>query len=72
MLQFKKSKASDFSNYNMIGKLDLILTEQRNQRLDLSVINSLIKKLIVDSGTQKQVDDFYESEDTKNIPEEEQ
>ncbi len=72
MLQFKKSKASDFSNYNISNQLDLLLKEQRNQRLDLANINALIKTLQATTGVQKQVDDFYESEDTKNIPEEEQ
>ncbi len=70
MLQFKKSKASDFSNYNISNQLDLLLKEQRNQRLDLANLNALVKQLLVDKGLQKQVDSYFE--DDKNIPEEEQ
>ncbi len=73
MLQFKKSSDPDFLNYKHIElQLDLLLKEQRNQRLDLANINALIKSILANSSTQKQVTDFYESEDTKNIPEEEQ
>ncbi len=70
MLQFKKSSNPDFSNYNIVGKLDLLLKEQRNQRLDLANINALVKQLLVDKNLQKQVDAYFE-EDTKDIPEEE-
>ncbi len=72
MLQFKKSSDPDFLNYKHIElQLDLLLKEQRNQRLDLANINALIKSIIANSGVQKQVTDFYQSEDDKNIPEEE-
>ncbi len=72
MLQFKKSSNPDFLNYKHIElQLDLLLKEQRNQRLDLANINALIKSIIANSGVQKQVTDFYQSEDDKNIPEEE-
>ncbi len=59
MLQFKKSREPDFSNYNIKHKLDLLLKEQVQQRLDLANINALLKSLMADSGVQKQVDDFY-------------
>ncbi len=61
MLQFKKSSDPDFLNYkHILVQLDLLLKEQRNQRLDLANINALIKQRYADSGLQKQVDDFYE------------
>ncbi len=61
MLQFKKSSDPDFLNYKHIIKLlDMLLTEQRNQRLDLANINALIKSKYADTGLQKQVDEFYE------------
>ncbi len=70
MLQFKKSSDPDFLNYKHISHLlDLILKEQRNQRLDLSAINALIKTLATNSGIQKQVDSYFK--DTEDIPEEE-
>ncbi len=69
MLSFKKSSDPDFSNdskydFVIIHKLDLLLKEQVQQRLDLSTINSLIKTLMADSGIQKQVDDYFDERET--------
>ncbi len=65
MLQFKKSSDPDFLNYKHISNsLDLLLKEQRNQRLDLANINALIKQLLIDKGLQKQVDQFFEDDET--------
>ncbi len=69
MLSFRKSSDPDFSNdtkYDLviIHKLDLLLKEQVQQRLDLSTINSLIKTLMADSGIQKQVDDYFDERET--------
>ncbi len=69
MLSFKKSSDPDFSNdskYDLviIHKLDLLLKEQVQQRLDLSTINSLIKTLMADSGIQKQVDEYFDDRET--------
>ncbi len=63
MLSFKKSKESDFSNYTIIHKVDLLLKEQVAQRKDLSVINALLKSLMADIGTQRQVDEYFEKDD---------
>ncbi len=60
MLQFKKSREPDLLNYTIIHKLDLLLKEQVNQRLDLANLNALIKQKYADAGVQKQVDEFYE------------
>ncbi len=60
-----KSREPDFYFINqLIHKTDLLLKEQVNQRKDLSVINALLKTLISDIGIQKQVDDYYERDDT--------
>ncbi len=73
MLSFKKSSDPDFLNSNiLVHKLDLLLKEQLEQKKDLSVITVLLKQMIADTGVQKQVTDFYDSEESKNIPEEEQ
>ena len=69
MLQFKKSSDPDFLNYKHIDHLlNLILKEQVNQRLDLSAINAMIKRLQADSGTQRQVDDFYDETSPQTDP----
>ncbi len=60
MLQFKKSRDPDFLNYSIIHKLDLLLKEQVQQRLDLANINAILKTKYADTGLQKQVDDYYE------------
>ncbi len=67
MLQFNKSKASDFLNYKHIElQLVLLLKEQRNQRLDLANINALVKQLLVDKKLKQQALEYY-SEDDDNI-----
>ncbi len=63
MILFQKSSDPDFFNTTLINKLDLLLKEQRAQRLDLSVINALLKSFMADIGTQKQVDDYFEEND---------
>ncbi len=65
MLQFKKSSDPDFLNYKHIElQLDLLLKEQRNQRLDLANLNALVKRLLVDKGLQRQVDQYFEDDQT--------
>ncbi len=41
--------------------LEMILTEQRHQRADLATIKRQLHSILVDEGTQKQVDDFYQT-----------
>ncbi len=67
MLSFKKSSDPDFLNYPIIHKLDLLLKEQVAQRKDLSVINALLKSLMADIGTQRQVDEYFEKDDESEI-----
>ncbi len=63
MLLYKKSREPDFLSNPTIHKLDLLLKEQVAQRKDLSVINALLKSLMADIGTQRQVDDYFEKDD---------
>ncbi len=42
--------------------LDLVLTEQRHQRLDMATIKNQLHTLIKDIALQKQVDDYYGSD----------
>ncbi len=63
MTLFQKSREPDFFNKIIIHKLDLLLKEQVAQRKDLSVINALLKSLMADIGTQRQVDDYFEKDD---------
>ncbi len=63
MLLHKKSRAPDFLSNPTIHKLDLLLKEQVAQRKDLSVINALLKSLMADIGTQRQVDEYFEKDD---------
>ncbi len=65
MLQFKKSSDPDFLNYkHIIHKLDLLLKEQVQQRLDLANINALLKRDNTNTGLQKQVDQYFEDDET--------
>ncbi len=65
MLQFKKSSDPDFLNYKHIElQLDLLLKEQRNQRLDLANLNALTKRLLVDKDLQTTVDKYFERDET--------
>ncbi len=64
MLLFNKSSNPDFLTTNLINSLNRIEKEQVNQRKDLSVINALLKSLIADLGVQKQVDDYFDKEET--------
>ncbi len=63
MLLSKKSREPDFLSNPTIHKLDLLLKEQVAQRKDLSVINALLKSLMADIGTQRQVDEYFEKDD---------
>jgi len=47
------------NNMNILGQLKLLLTEQRNQRSDLKVINDKLDRLLVDKHLQMQVDEYF-------------
>ncbi len=56
-----KSFDTDLSK-NVINKLDMLLTEQRHQRVDLAFIKRELLRMEVNDGVQKQVDQFYEQD----------
>ncbi len=64
---FKSNLTSDLSK-NIINKLDMLLAEQRHQRLDLSTLLRQMNLMYNALALQKQVDDYFE-EDKENIPE---
>ncbi len=64
---FKSNPASDLSK-NIINKLDTLLTEQRHQRSDLSILLAKLTTIYNALALQKQVDDYFD-EDKENIPE---
>ncbi len=52
----------------VFNKLDMLLTEQRHQRMDLTTIIRLITGIKIEKDLQKQVDEFFD-EDAEHIPE---
>ncbi len=52
----------------LFNKLDMILTENRHQRNDLSIIITYCKTMQNSLNLQKQVDEYFE-EDKEDIPE---
>ncbi len=49
-------------------KLDIILNEQRHQRADLATIKRQLHLLVVNSGVQKQVDDYFQEDEEETSP----
>ncbi len=66
---FSKSKASDLPKIN--SNLDFLLAEQRHQRNDLKMISRKLDQLLNDMKLQRQVTDYYNSEDAASEPTEE-
>ncbi len=61
-------KSSDFGLIkNVSNKLDMVLAEQRHQRVDLADIKRLLQSFINDRNLQKTVDKYFD--DTEDIPE---
>ncbi len=48
----------------VFNKLVTILDEQRHQRMDLADINRLLGLLVTDKNLQKQVDQYFDSDET--------
>ncbi len=65
---FSKSNESDLPKIN--SNIEFLLAEQRLQRNDLKVITQLVRSLINDFAIQRQVTDYYNSEDSAKEPEE--
>ncbi len=51
----------------LFNKLDMILTENRHQRNDLSIIISMLHKVENSLNLQKQVDEYFDEEDSPNL-----
>ncbi len=68
---FKSSEEDSGLIKNLFNKLDMLLDEERHQRMDLANINRLLGLLVTDRKLQKQVDDYFE-DDSKDIPEKKQ
>ncbi len=66
MKNFIFKSEADFHKI-VFNKLEMLLTEQRLQRMDLAVITRLLNKVINSSNLQKQVDEYFE-EDEKDTP----
>ncbi len=67
MKNFIFKSETDFHKI-IFNKLEVLLTEQRHQRSDLSIITGLMNKLINSTNLQKQVDEFFDDNE-ENIPE---
>ncbi len=65
---FSKSNDSDLPKIN--SNIEFLLAEQRHQRNDLKVIKQLVNTIINDFKLQRQVTDYYNSEDEAKLPEE--
>ncbi len=67
MKNFIFKSEADFHKI-VFNKLETLLTEQRHQRSDLSIITGMMNKLINSTNLQKQVDEFFDDSEN-NIPE---
>ncbi len=62
MKNFIFKSEADFHKI-VFNKLDMLLAEQRHQRVDLGQILRDIRKLLVDKDLQQQVDKYFEKDD---------
>ncbi len=61
---FKSSEEDSGLTKNLFNKLDTIQTELRHQRYDNTRIIGLLEKLIIADKLQKQVDEYFEKDET--------
>ncbi len=59
---FKSSQDSDLHKM-LFNKLDMLLAEQRHQRVDLGLIIRDIRKILIDKDLQQQVDKYFEEDE---------
>ncbi len=52
----------------LFNKLDMLLTEQRKQRQDLSNITRILNRVLNHWNLQKQVDEYFEDESERISP----
>ncbi len=67
MKNFIFKSEADFHKI-VFNKLEMLLTEQRKQRMDLTTIIRLITGIKIEKDLQKQVDDYFEDEEEPQIP----
>ncbi len=55
---------SQWTYKKLCQQLEMLLAEQRNQRHDLKVLQMTVNKVINSLNLQKQVDDYFEEDET--------
>ncbi len=70
-LKFKSSEPPDLYFTSISKMCNLMLNEQRAQRIDLADILRILKLQLNEKKLQKQVDEYFD-EDSEHIPEEKQ
>ncbi len=68
MKNFIFKSEADFHKI-VFNKLDMLLDEQRHQRMDLTIIIRKLTKMEVTSNLQKQVDEYFDEDSKNDIPE---
>ncbi len=63
MKNFIFKSEADFHKI-VFNKLDMVLAEQRHQRQDLTTIIRLITGIKIEKDLQKQVDEYFEEDET--------
>jgi len=62
MKNFIFKSEADFHKI-VFNKLDMLLDEQRHQRMDLTIIIRKLTKMEIADDLQKQVDDYFDKDD---------
>ncbi len=68
---FKSNSRSDLSK-NIINKLEMLLSEQRHQRSDLSLLLNQMSKIYNAIALQKQVDHYFDEDEKETSPQTDQ
>ncbi len=69
MKNFIFKSEADFHKI-VFNKLDMLLDEQRHQRMDLTLIIRKLTKMEITSNLQKQVDEYFEDDKPESPPDE--
>ncbi len=67
MKNFIFKSEADFHKI-VFNKLDMLLSEQRHQRQDLTTIIRLITGIKIEKDLQKQVDEYFEEDEQETSP----
>ncbi len=67
MKNFIFKSEADFHKI-VFNKLDMLLAEQRKQRMDLTTIIRLTTGIKISGDLQKQVDDYFDDEEKERLP----